>query len=128
VNLLLDTHLLIWTAANSPRLSAKARALIEDPAHTLFFSSVSIWEIAIKRRKDRPDFPIDARRLRNLLLQNGFVEIDLTSDHGIIAADLPLHHHDPFDRALIAQARHEGLGLLTSDTTVAGYSDTILKV
>jgi PIN domain nuclease of toxin-antitoxin system len=128
VNILLDTHLLVWTATRPERLSARARSYLEDPRNLLFFSAVSIWEIGIKRRLERLDFQLDPERLRNQLLANGYNEIDFTSLHGLAVQALPLLHRDPFDRALIAQARCENLVLMTADRDITLYQEAILAV
>lgn len=128
MNLLLDTHLLVWTATRPERLSKRARQALEDLDNVLFFSAVSIWEIGIKRRLERLDFQLDPERLRDQLLDNAYEEIDFTSHHGLAVQSLPLLHRDPFDRALIAQARCEGLILMTSDHDIGLYQEAILKV
>jgi PIN domain nuclease of toxin-antitoxin system len=128
VNILLDTHLLIWTATRPERLSVKARGYLEDPRNLLFFSAVSIWEIGIKRRLERLDFQLDPERLRDQFLANGYNEIDFTSLHGLAVQALPLLHRDPFDRALIAQARVENLMLMSADRDIALYQEAILAV
>lgn len=128
MNLLLDTHLLLWGASEPERLSKKARSLLLDPGNRLMFSSVSLWEIAIKRGLGRDDFKVDARRLWRMLLTSGYLELFVTSEHALIAGDLPSLHKDPFDRMLIAQARVEGLVLLTVDKAVAKYGESVLKV
>lgn len=128
MNLLLDTHLLVWTATRPERLSGRARTHLSEPTNTLFFSAVSIWEIGIKRRLDRLDFQLDPQRLRDQLLMNDYRELDFTSRHGIAVQDLPPLHRDPFDRALIAQARCEGLMLMTADSDIIRYGQAILKV
>jgi len=128
VNLLLDTHLLIWSAFDTGRLSDKARELINDGDNVLHFSAMSLWEIAIKTARNSEDFSVDPKRLYYLLTVNGFVEVVMTSEHGVIAGQLPLLHRDPFDRALIAQARYEGLTLLTADSAISLYEGPILKV
>jgi PIN domain nuclease of toxin-antitoxin system len=128
VKLLLDTHLLVWTATRPERLSARARSFLEDPRNLLFFSAVSIWEIGIKRRLERLDFQLDPERLRNQFLANGYNEIDFTSLHGLAVQALPLLHRDPFDRALIAQARCENLVLMTADRDITLYQEAILAV
>jgi PIN domain nuclease of toxin-antitoxin system len=128
VNILLDTHLLVWTATRPERLSARARSFLEDPRNLLFFSAVSIWEIGIKRRLERLDFQLDPERLRNQLLANGYNEIDFTSLHGLAVQALPQLHRDPFDRALIAQARCEDLVLMTADRDITLYQEAILAV
>lgn len=128
MNLLLDTHLLLWAASEPKRLSAKARALLLDPSNHLAFSSASLWEISIKRGLDRADFNVDPRRLWRMLLVNGYRELPITCEHTIAVNDLPLLHKDPFDRILVAQARVEGLTLLTADKAVAKYGEGVRKV
>jgi PIN domain nuclease of toxin-antitoxin system len=121
MKLLLDTHLLLWAAGEPERLSTGARALIDDPANELFFSPASLWEIVIKRRLGRHDFTVDARLLRRGLLDNGYNELPIISDHVVALESLPALHKDPFDRILVAQATAEGITLLTTDSLVAQY-------
>ena len=128
MNLLLDTHLLLWAASDPDRLSAKARTLLLDPANQLLFSAASLWEISIKNGLDRADFQVDPRRLWRLLLVNGYRELPVTGEHTVAVNELPPLHKDPFDRILIAQARAEGLLLLTVDKAVAKYGDGVRKV
>ena len=128
MNLLLDTHLLLWAASEPKRLSAKARALLLDPANHLIFSSASLWEISIKNGPERPDFNVDPRRLWRMLLVNGYRELPVSSEHTVTVNELPNLHKDPFDRILVAQARVEGLILLTVDKIVAKYGDGVRKV
>ena len=128
MNLLLDTHLLLWAAGEPQRLSAKARTLLLDPANQLVFSAASLWEISIKNGLDRSDFNVDPRRLWRMLLVNGYRELPITSEHTVAVNDLPPLHKDPFDRILVVQARVEGLTLLTADKMVAKYGDGVKKV
>jgi PIN domain nuclease of toxin-antitoxin system len=128
VKLLLDTHLLLWAAGEPARLSRAARRLIDDDDNELFFSALSLWEIAIKSQLGREDFQADARILRRSLLDNGYGEISIGSEHAVAILDLPPIHKDPFDRILVAQARCEGLTLLTADPQVAQYPGPIQKV
>ena len=128
MNLLLDTHLLLWAASEPERFSVKARALLLEPANQLIFSSASLWEISIKRSLKRSDFSVDPRRLWRMLLINGYRELPITSEHTIAVNDLPSLHKDPFDRILVAQARVEGLLLLTVDKAVAKYGEGVRKV
>lgn len=118
---LLDTQLILWAAADSPRLSEPARSLLDDDAQSFFFSSAAIWEVTIKSTLGRSDFAVDARLLRRGLLANGATELPITSDHALAVSDLPWRHKDPFDRIHIAQARAEGMVLLTADPVVAEY-------
>ena len=94
----------------------------------LLFSSASLWEISIKRTLRRADFNVDPRRLWRMLLVNGYRELVITSEHAIAVNDLPPLHKDPFDRILVAQARVEGLLLLTVDKAVAKYGEGVRKV
>ncbi len=128
MKLLLDTHLLLWAAGEPERLSPSARALINDAGNELFFSPASLWEIAIKRGLGRRDFQVDARLLRRGLLDNGYNELPIVSDHVVAIEDLPPIHRDPFDRVLVAQATFEGIALLTIDPLVARYPGPIRKV
>jgi PIN domain nuclease of toxin-antitoxin system len=125
---LLDTHLLLWTAGDPKRLSAKARKLINEPASELFFSAASLWEIAIKSGLGRDDFKVDARLLRRGLLDNGYSELPIGSEHAVAIDSLPPIHKDPFDRILVAQAMVEGITLLTSDAVVAQYPGAVRRV
>lgn len=121
MKILLDTHLLLGAAGEPHRLSPAARKLINTPAHELLFSAATIWEVAIKRGLGRSDFQIDPRLLRRGLLDNGYVELPILSDHVVAVDTLPPIHKDPFDRLLVAQATAEGIMLLTADPIVGKY-------
>ncbi len=125
MNLLLDTHLLIWSASQNPKLSPKARLLISDLSNQLWFSTASLWETAIKSALKRPDFSIEVGQLRAGLLANGYREIAVEGRHVLAFRDLKPLHRDPFDRLLVAQARSEGMTLLTSDRQLAAYGDMV---
>ncbi|TQV64670.1 MAG: type II toxin-antitoxin system VapC family toxin [Halothiobacillaceae bacterium] len=128
MKLLLDTHVLLWASGMPERLSAQAREMIDDSRNTLFFSAASLWEIAIKRGLGRDDLQVDGRLLRRGLLDNGYLECPVTSEHAVTVDLLPAIHKDPFDRILIAQVMVEGLLLLTSDSLVAEYPGPIRKI
>ena len=128
MKLLLDTHLLLWAAGEPDRLSANARTLIDAPENELFFSAASLWEIVIKRGLGRGDFQVDARLLRRGLLDNGYSELPIGSEHAVAVDSLPSIHKDPFDRMLVAQAMVEGITLLTTDAFVAQYPGPVRKV
>lgn len=125
---MLDTHLLLWAAGEPQRLPAKVRALLLAPANQLIFSSASLWEISIKNGLERSDFNVDPRRLWRMLLVNGYRELPVTSEHAVAVNNLPPLHKDPFDRILVAQARVEGLTLLTADKAVAKYGEGVKRV
>lgn len=128
MNLLVDTHLLLWAAGEPEKLSAEARGRLDDPDTTLWFSAASLWEVTIKHGLGREDFRIEPRRLRRGLIDNGWRELPVTGEHAVAVADLPPIHKDPFDRMLLAQAYVEGLTLITSDEVVAQYQGPVLKV
>jgi PIN domain nuclease of toxin-antitoxin system len=127
MNLLLDTHVALWAAGDPDKLSDATRTLLLDEANRLFFSVASIWEVVIKRGLGRDDFRVDPARLRRLLVMNGYGELALTSDHALAVEGLPALHRDPFDRILIAQARVEGMRLVTADSQIAQYGEGILR-
>lgn len=128
MKLLLDTRLLLWAAGHPERLSQAASTLIESADHELMFSAASLWEIAIKEGLGRADFQVDARLLRRGLLDHGYQELCIASNHTVAIKDLPPIHKDPFDRLLIAQATVEGITLLTADLLVAQYPGPIQLV
>ncbi len=128
MKLLLDTHLLLWTAAEPSKVPKKARSLILDDDNDLFFSAASIWEIAIKSQLVREDFDVDPHLLRRGLIDNGYLELAINAEHALAVLALPPLHRDPFDRMLVAQATVEGFVLLTSDERVGNYPGPVRKV
>jgi PIN domain nuclease of toxin-antitoxin system len=128
MKLLLDTHLLLWAAAGLERLPPQAQALMSDADNELLFSVASLWEIVIKRGLGREDFKVDARVLRRSLLDNGYSELSILSEHAVAIDALPPIHKDPFDRMLVAQATVEGITLLTADSNVAAYPGPVHHV
>lgn len=125
---LYDTHLILWTSSEPHRLSTQARALIADPVHEAYFSAASMWEIAIKKALNRPDFQPDQVALRDGLLAQGFKELPLRSDHALKLNELAPLHKDLFDRILLAQAISEGMTLVTADAVLGKYPGPVLKV
>ncbi len=128
MKLLLDTHILLWAAEGSNQLSSKGKSLIENPDNQLYFSSASLWEIAIKNKLGRADFKVDLAVLRRSLLDNGFEEIAINSAHAINVEALPDIHKDPFDRMLLSQTLLEGVTLVTADNLVAQYPVSLVSV
>jgi PIN domain nuclease of toxin-antitoxin system len=125
---LLDTHLLLWAAGDPGRLSSAAREILDDPGNELLFSAASLWEVAIKSTLGRDDFRVEPRLLRRGLLDNGYEELAITSEHAVNIDSLPPIQRDPFDRLLLAQARAEGIILLTTDARLAGYPGPVRQV
>ena len=128
MKILLDTQLLLWAAGHPERLSARAKRLINDSTNELMFSAASLWEITIKTSLGRDDFRVEPRVLRRALLDNGYVELPVTSEHAVNVDTLPPLHKDPFDRMLLAQALVEGITLLTADSQLARYRGPVRKV
>jgi len=128
MKLLLDTHIILWAAGQPDRLSDTARRMLLDSGNALFFSAASLWEIVIKRNIGRDDFKVDPSRLRKLLVINGYSELAVNTEHVLRVDTLPLIHKDPFDRILIAQARSEGMVLLTVDAAVIQYQEAVMAV
>lgn len=128
MRVLLDTHLLLWAAIQPDRLSDAARAIFDRLDNELTFSVVSVWEVAIKRSLGRSDFQVDASMLRRGLLENGYEELTITSEHAIAVGLLPPIHRDPFDRLLIAQSMVEAIPLITTDPVVARYPGPVRAI
>ena len=128
MNLLLDTHILLWAAAEPQKLPGQAIELLENPVNPLYFSAASIWEVVIKNGLGRADFHVDPHLLRRGLLDNGYLELPISSQHTLAVSHLPYIHKDPFDRILVAQAESEGFLLLTADDIVAKYPGPIKKL
>lgn len=118
MNLLLDTHVVLWALAEPAKLARPARSALEDAQNEVLVSVVSAWEIAIKRALGRLDAPDD---LEAAIRMQGFAPFHLTFHHAAQAGRLPPHHRDPFDRMLIAQAQAEGLVLVTRDANIPLY-------
>ena len=128
MNLLLDTHVALWAIADSPRLSQRARDMIESPRAMIWISAATIWEIAIKHSLGRGDMPISAENALRYFTASGYRFLSIEPEHAVAVGTLPAHHADPFDRLLLAQALTEPMRLLTHDATVARYSDTVILV
>lgn len=128
MKLLLDTHLLLWAAQGVEHLPLDARAVMSEPENELIFSVASLWEIVIKCGLGRKDFKVDPRILRRGLLDNGYIELPILSEHAVTVVTLPPIHKDPFDRLLVAQAIVEGITLLTADIQVAKYPGPVQRV
>ena len=126
MNLLLDTHILLWAAAGE--LPKEAARYIDGTSNTLFFSPASIWEVVIKSRLNRKDFIVDPPSLYRGLIDAGYEELDITGQHTLLVSSLPTLHKDPFDRLLLAQSAFEGIPLLTADEIIAQYPGSIIFV
>ncbi len=121
MQLLVDTHLLLWSVAASRKLPAKARELLTDPENEVLYSAASVWEIAIKSGFRRADFQVDLPSLLRAFAGAGFTELAISSAHAAHVLSLPDLHKDPFDRLLVAQAQTEPAVLLTNDEQLGPY-------
>lgn len=123
MNLLLDTHVLLWVLTDDPHLASEARAAISDGRNQVFVSAVSAWEITIKRALGKlvapDDLPVQLSAAR-------FKGLDVTIEHALAVGGLANHHHDPFDRLLVAQAQIAALTIVTHDPQVQRYNIAIL--
>lgn len=128
MNYLLDTHLLVWSALGIDKLSPVAKDIISKRSNALYFSAASLWEAAIMSALRRPDFPVEVGSLRAGLLANGYQEISVVGRHILAYRDLPAIHRDPFDRLIVAQARCEGIVLLTADRVLGTYGHPVQYV
>jgi len=126
--ILLDTHLLLWALIEPKRLPPAAQAAIENENAVVLFSAASMWEIAIKAALGHGDFGVSPREIIGSALDAGFRELPVTSATAVRVADLPLHHRDPFDRLLVAQAIAEPAYLYTADRALTAYSDLVVAV
>jgi len=128
LNLLLDTHVALWAIADSPKLTKMARDLIESPKSSVWISAATIWEIAIKHGLGRGDMPVSGQDALRYFRESGYRFLPVEPEHATAVEDLPVHHADPFDRILVAQALVEPMRLITHDPVVARYSDTIIEI
>lgn len=122
---LLDTHILLWALDAPQRLPQAVAAQIESPETTVYFSAASIWEIAIKMAPGKTDFQYSPEDIAQAAKDTGFAELSVSAAHGAKVAHLPMHHRDPFDRLLIAQAMLMPAQLLTADAALVPYSELV---
>lgn len=123
MRLLVDTHVLLWWLGNHRALSARARAVIADPANIVFVSAISIWEARIKQGLGKLDVPAD---FLAAVRSEAFEMLPITADHADAVSALPDHHRDPFDRLLIAQATVENLDIVSANEIFPRYAPRVI--
>jgi PIN domain nuclease of toxin-antitoxin system len=123
---LLDTHVILWWLADDRVLSRRAHAFIADSENEFFVSAISVWEIAIKAQLGKIDADID--EIYPACVAAGLAPLAFDLDDAVEVAKLPPLHGDPFDRALVSQARCNGLRLLTSDNRLIGYGEPVMSL
>jgi PIN domain nuclease of toxin-antitoxin system len=119
---------LIWALIEPDRLPASLRAILQDPGEEVLFSAASLWEISIKAALGRADFRVSPRDILATAVETGFVELPVRAATALVVADLPLHHRDPFDRLLVAQALTEPARLYTADAALEPYSELVVRI
>ncbi|MGH7720619.1 MAG: type II toxin-antitoxin system VapC family toxin [Gemmatimonadaceae bacterium] len=125
MRLLVDTHVLLWAVAEPDKLSSAHRERLESPDNDVLFSAASIWELAIKLQIGRLALPVAPEEIAGAAARMGFDELPVTAAHAASTRQLPLHHRDPFDRLLVAQAIHEPARFLTADAMLSRYSSLV---
>lgn len=128
MNLLLDTHLLIWALNEDPRLPDKAKEMILDPDNAVYYSTASIWEVSIKHTNHPDNVTFTGKELSQYCQEAGFLPVEMRDKHvyaleTLSRAEGAPPHRDPFDRMLIAQAKAENLSFLTHDLLLPYYEE-----
>lgn len=128
MNLLLDTHILIWALNDDPQLSDRAKEMILDPANVIYYSVVSIWEVSIKHTSHPNDLEFSGKELSGYCREAGFLSLDIRDKHIYALETLQRpenapRHNDPFDRMLVAQAKAENMCFLTHDSLIPYYEE-----
>ena len=125
---LLDTHMILWLAENSPRLSDTAKAIILDEANEKYVSIASCWEVSIKLSLNKLDLDGGTREFFHIIRENGLKVLHVEEDYLVSLEALPFHHRDPFDRLIVATATSENFVLLTDDSQLLSYAGADLQV
>lgn len=125
MRVLLDTHVLLWALADDPKLSGKARTLIDNAAE-IYVSAATFWEMAIKVGLGKLN--VDLEEIRQCCIESGFIELPVSAEHAIAVKDLEPHHRDPFDRIIVATAMSEPMKLMTADPIMARYTSLAILI
>lgn len=125
MRLLLDTHILLWWLSDDPALASQVKTTLADPAHDVFVSAATAWEISIKHALGKLQFPV--AQTTSILAESGFTPLAITVEHATAAGALPPLHHDPFDRMLVAQAQQDGLTIVTADPMIRRYAVAVFN-
>ncbi|WP_201190680.1 PIN domain-containing protein [Pseudomonas fluorescens] len=125
MRVLLDTHVLLWALADDPKLSGKARTLIDNAAE-IYVSTATFWEMAIKVGLGKLN--VDLEEIRQYCIESGFIELPVSAEHAIAVKDLEPHHRDPFDRIIVATAMSEPMKLMTADPIMARYTSLAILI
>ena len=127
MRLLLDTHVWLWMIGEDQRLNERTRAALRDPENDIYLSAAAVWELAIKQAAGKLKYTgSPAVQVPIQIKRSGVLPLPITVDHGLAAAALPMHHRDPFDRMMIAQALAEDLTLSSADDRLGAYEVPLL--
>ena len=125
---LLDTHIVIWAMVGSRKLSDSARLILQDTGNVFYVSSASIWEVSIKHSARPNEIPVTSEQMIRFCRNSVIVERPVSFGHAQRVSLLPLHHNDPFDRMLVAQASEENLQLISHDHRLSQYGTFVISV
>lgn len=126
MNILLDTHAVIWFITEDPKLPLASKKIIEDPKNTCFVSVATYWEMSIKHSLDRLNLQNPLERIFEIIEESGFELLPITSSHILTVSKLVFHHRDPFDRMIIGQAINEGMKIMSKDAQFENYSSEVI--
>ncbi|HET8810287.1 MAG TPA: type II toxin-antitoxin system VapC family toxin [Flavobacteriaceae bacterium] len=126
MDLLLDTHSVIWFITENNQLSTKAKRLIEEPSNICYVSIASFWEMGIKYSLGKLQLNTNLNHIFELIDQSGFTILPIKTSHILMNSTLQFHHRDPFDRLIIAQAKNEGLTLISKDRMFKNYGENLV--
>lgn len=126
MDILLDTHVVIWFITDDPKLPVASKKFIENPNNNCFVSVATYWEMSIKYSLDRLDLQNSLDRIFEIIEESGFELLPITSSHILTTSKLAFHHRDPFDRMIIGQALHEGMKIMSADAQFENYSSEII--
>lgn len=129
MRILLDTHIALWAIADTAKLSEKVINLLEDESNEVYYSVASVWEVAIKHKIKPEDMPVSEEEFVDLCENTGFIRLSIENKHIFLIKSLSRiknapKHKDPFDRMLLAQAKYEGLKLITNDSQFPYYGES----
>ncbi len=130
---LLDTHILFWSMSDEAKLSNQVLSMLNDPENQIYFSSASVWEVVIKHIKNPSKMPVEGKVFADECLRAGYIQLPIENHHVLAVTGLNRKnseppHNDPFDRILIAQAKTEGMTLITHDGLIGGYGEKCVMV
>ncbi len=130
---LLDTHILFWSMSDETKLSSRVLSMLNDPENEIYFSSASVWEVVIKHGKNPENMPVGGEEFTDECLRAGYIPLPIENQHVLTVTGLNRKndeppHNDPFDKILIAQAKTEGMTLITHDRMIGGYGEKCVMV